>query len=918
MGRSLRLGLAIVAGVCGAGWAEELVPFVIPADVDDGSLIAFAAEAIAPDGPRVVADGGQFRRGGRRFRVWGVNLCFGANFPTHQDSERVARRLAAAGINSVRFHHMDNRAFPDGIWDAADAKKLSAEALDRLDYLLDQLARGGIVANLNLHVSRTHSRALGLPPSGASYDKLVTLFTPALIEAQKDYARQLLTHVNRCRKVRYADDSAVAFVEITNENSLFMWGWQGRLRGLGAYYRKVLLDRYAAWLKSRYGGMDGLKAAWGAGAEPLGANVLAETNFARPVGGRGAAWQIELHGTCRAAAGKAAGGGVRVEVTATDGTDWHVQLKQAGLAVKKGRYYTLAFEARTEADKARAIGCGVGQAHQPWRSLGLGRRVELAAQWRPVREGFTATADDADARVTFALGAGRGAVEVRNVSLCPGGREALGPGESIEAGSVDLFFAGETPARELDRMRFLADVEKAYFDGMYAFIKKDLGCKALVTGTIAFGPCGLWGQSGMDFIDTHAYWQHPRFPGRPWDPGNWTVAQTAMTDHPDAATLGALAARRVAGKPFTVSEYNHPAPNDAQAECVPLLASFAAAQDWDGIWLFAYSHRRDDWDAGRIRGFFDIDHNPAKWGFAPAGAVLFRQGGLGSIAAGATVSLGRSAQTLTDLAQLHLRYDSGLNRLLADREKITGQAMLNLRVAVALAAGQDERSRPEGPSTAKLTWTVDEKRRPRCAAWGPRGFVLAGHADGPVAVGPAQVLSHAAGLCGRGGGGAGRPGRRHQPQGRRHRVRALRKYGDGLLGGPPDGRAELGGCARADRAGGGVGMPEAAAGGVALPRPEPVRSAGGGSRPEAPGRCDRRGDVAGVQDDVVPAHGRMRPSTRCRTAWTGIAAISPAVAMTWTLGPRGAKCTGLVGPKRATVGVPTAPARWETPESFPT
>jgi hypothetical protein len=56
------------------------------------------------------------------------------------------------------------------------------------------------------------------------YDKIVGIFTPALINAQKQYARDLLTHVNPYRGVRYADDPAVAFVEITNEDSLFMWG----------------------------------------------------------------------------------------------------------------------------------------------------------------------------------------------------------------------------------------------------------------------------------------------------------------------------------------------------------------------------------------------------------------------------------------------------------------------------------------------------------------------------------------------------------------------------------------------------------------------------------------------------------------------------------------------------------------------
>ena len=145
-----------------------------------------------------------------------------------------------------------------------------------------------------------------------------------------------------------------------------------------------------------------------------------------------------------------------------------------------------------------------------------------------------------------------------------------------------LFQENESTPRILDRMVFLAETEKAYFDGMRSYIKKDLGCGALVTGTIVFGPLGLYAQSDMDFIDSHSYWQHPTFPGRPWDSANWLIEQRPMTDHPEQATLFRIAAERLAGKPFTLSEYNHPAPLDAQAECVPMVASFAAAQDWDG------------------------------------------------------------------------------------------------------------------------------------------------------------------------------------------------------------------------------------------------------------------------------------------------------------------------------------------------
>ncbi|HOF17291.1 MAG TPA: carbohydrate binding domain-containing protein [Phycisphaerae bacterium] len=661
---SLLTALVLVPTAAGA---DDFVPFVIPADVNPASEIAFRGEPIAVDSPRVVVRDGHFFVGDKRLRIWGVNCCFGANFPTHDEAERIAARLEAFGVNSVRFHHMDHSPFPNGIWDPKDNRKLSDEALDRLDYFLDRLARRGIYANLNLHVSRNHGTVLELPDSKSDYDKIVDIFTPQLIDAQKDYARRLLTHVNAYRKVRYADDPAVAFVEINNENSLFMWGAESKLPNLPEFYAKILAGQWQDWLKAKYGATDKLAGAWNARAEPLGENVLAGFSATRDDGAP--AWNLERHGQC-AAKSAVTDAGLSVTISRADGTDWHIQLNQSGLKLREGQYYTLTFSAR--ADRARPLGVTVQQAHEPWASLGLSQRVSLTTEWKQFRLGFTASAGDDNARVNFSMGTRDAGVTFGPVQLRTGGQVGLAKGERLEDRNVVLFADCEVPARELDRMRFLAETEKAYFSGMRGFVRDDLGCKALVTGTIVFGPLGLWAQGEMDFIDAHAYWQHPHFPGRPWDPGNWIVEPRAMVDKPGQSTLPGLASARQAGKPFTVSEYNHPAPNPYQAECVPMIAAFAACQDWDGVWLFAYSHRTGANGFDHYDSFFDIAANPSKWGFVPAGTALFRNG-----------RASRESQTIRgvdwlrrgedELAALHAKYGSNLLRAAVyDYERVMG------------------------------------------------------------------------------------------------------------------------------------------------------------------------------------------------------------------------------------------------------
>ena len=331
----------------------DMAPFAIPMDENPASAIAFASEPIGNSAPHVEILAGHFAVAGRRVRVWGVNTCFGASFPTHADAARIAARLAAAGINSVRFHHMDTGSYPHGILDPKDSLKLSTEALDRLDYFIDQLAQHGIYANVNLHVGRAASKALNMPDPLTHYDKIVGLVTPRLFEAQKLYARDLLGHVNKYRTLRYADDPAVAFVEITNEDSLFMWSATEELKALPEYYRQILTTQYTTWLNRTYGSTEHLRKAWAVGAEPRGCTMLAPFSMPANPYSQEQGWRLEQHNGCAASIEQKQDSVVRAQIIKADDTSWHLQLKFTPLTVKGGSYYTLSFRAR--ADQPRTL-----------------------------------------------------------------------------------------------------------------------------------------------------------------------------------------------------------------------------------------------------------------------------------------------------------------------------------------------------------------------------------------------------------------------------------------------------------------------------------------------------------------------------------------------------------------------------------
>lgn len=564
----LLMGVAVLRAQEGT-----MVPFDLPTGPGAASrILPPPTEAIAPDGPRVVVEGEQFTVNGKRFRGFGVNMA-GSICPSRPDAESLAARLAEAGVNSVRLHGMEGAAWwvvpEDRLTDEQKAQR------DQFDFFLAELARRGIYVNFNLHAFRKYSRELGLPEWSEPHDKIIDIFTPELIEAQKNHARRLLEHVNPYRKLRYADDPLVAFVEINNENSLFLWNAAELLPQLPEFYANLLRKKFNEFLRARYGTADKLRLAWG---------------------------------------------------------------------------------------------------------------------------------------------------------------EALEEGESLEAGSVKLFGSAEKPGdpRVVDRMLCLMEVEQAYWDGMYEFVKKTLGYKGLVTGTIVFGPCNLYAQRNMDWIDCHAYWGHPRWAkGVPrWDSVRWTLPRAAMVDSPEktvtdldelSGILFYMASQQLRGKPFTTTEYNHCAPNDYQAECVPILSSFAALQDWDGLWFFTYEGRTPiHW--------FNVEANPAKWGFLAAGAALFRDGGLTALPTVRHLTYADAAQSLQSLVRHQVRRNYDTFAMLQDQHGVQWSDFLAARLVVNLD-GKTEFRQADAAAASKLIWDKNADGKGRYLASGPGGRVWIGHAE---------------------------------------------------------------------------------------------------------------------------------------------------------------------------------------------
>jgi Carbohydrate binding domain len=619
--------------------AGQEIPWVLPwNDATPGVTDLSALDTPITD-QRVAADtNGHFVVNGRRIRFLGVNFAGDSPFMPTNNAEAVAARLAKFGVNIVRFHHMDaSWAYNGGllVYTTTSSTNFNPAQLDRVQYLVSRLKAHGIYSDINLLVGREYRSGDGLGPEVTGMDwkdaHILGFFYPPALALQQDYAARLLTPTNRYTGLPLAKDPAVAMVEIINENGIVQKWLDGGLDRLAARYASSLQARWNDWLMARYTNQTAMLAAWNVIDQPLGPNLMRNGSFSNGLTG----WVTEQHFNARAGFSVTAEftnrPSAKVAVTNADAAGWYIQLNYPGLSLISNGTYTVSFWAKSS--PATNADVSVMQAHSDWAGLGCYQGLSLTPDWQQFTNTFQASASDGNARVNFgSMGDKLATFWFADVRLQPGGQIGVLPdGATLATRTIPnlrytgVGYTGTSEARR-DWLRFLRDLEDGYYDAMVGYLRTNIGYSGLVFGTI-MATSSATVQTRLDVIDGHAYWQHPQFPGQPWDPVNWYEPNLSMVNTlGDDNTLAGLARQRVQGKPFTVTEYEHPSPNYYGAEAPLLLAAYAGLQDWDGLWLFDYGPGNPMASMGCVRGFFDIAQHPTKMANLLLAANLFRRG----------------------------------------------------------------------------------------------------------------------------------------------------------------------------------------------------------------------------------------------------------------------------------------------------
>lgn len=202
-------------------------------------------------------------------------------------------------------------------------------------------------------------------------------------------------------------------------------------------------------------------------------------------------------------------------------------------------------------------------------------------------------------------------------------------GIRFDAGSCDVN-GSEEPL-----IRFKIELQEKYYTEMIGFMR-EIGVKIPLTGTNwSINKACSKTQLVTDYTDSHVYYYDWR-----WGEFKKSCMNKAITETPDCG-FGMLSTMRAADKPFFVSEWDMPWPNEYRAESPILFAAVGSFQGWSGFTIHTYAYNArlmhmnilgKEFSSDTIgnvpyrEGIFSTWNDPAKFGLFYHAALITRRG----------------------------------------------------------------------------------------------------------------------------------------------------------------------------------------------------------------------------------------------------------------------------------------------------
>jgi hypothetical protein len=232
---------------------------------------------------------------GTPVKFWGVNICSEKPYVSNEVAELWVNNLKSYGVNAVRFHKFTRDALTGNTSVNPDSAMMT-----RFDFFHNQLKNAGIYygwspvyGHIPLPgdsarlVSYSEVKNSGLTDHLKGSSIGLVNFAEDLQDLQMELILNLLNRKNTLTGLKYAEDPALIFVEIQNEDNIYFATTQ-RVLETCPTYRAILAGRFSDWLKQKYGTQENLLKNWGS----------ENFNFAREFSKDTAKWHLLNRNIC--------------------------------------------------------------------------------------------------------------------------------------------------------------------------------------------------------------------------------------------------------------------------------------------------------------------------------------------------------------------------------------------------------------------------------------------------------------------------------------------------------------------------------------------------------------------------------------------------------------------------------------------
>ena len=536
------------------------------------------------------------------------------------------------------------------------------------DTMMYEFKQAGIYTFLTLSSAHQFGTGDNIPgiDSTDTYHYFFARYTePQAAQLERAWVRTILTHVNPLTKLQLSQDTSLAVAEIAWQNTLNYYWTANQLiyvdsnnvNGKGtstiSYFQSRQFDTlYNIYLKHKYGSDAALNYAWQGNPNPSKANLMENGSFEDPASN---AWSFQSTSTVKANTVDADGGidsstykKIRIFDIGVSPSYANIYFENTSpyTTLGKDSLYEITFWAKMTYATARPtqltrqiylyINSYVGGS-----PANASTYITIDTTWRQYRYTFRAWQPGVQA-VYFFLGASLGDVWLDACSLHHVAELGLMPGESLATSTVLRFAPANIGAfpfqRVRDQMMFTDSLELAYYGSISKLIKDTLHFQGLVNYTQQ----NYWGTALDQYVSSFGDvsegvvgWDYLyQRTGKPWTDSTWQMQNISELRNTNAGNFGYyLPCNSTAGKAF-IATVGAPSINQSIAEQMLLVPTYAAYQDWDGVFFEMWATQPPelfadhnlDYFAGESYHYYSIANTSSLLALAPTASHMFLNG----------------------------------------------------------------------------------------------------------------------------------------------------------------------------------------------------------------------------------------------------------------------------------------------------